>query len=118
MKKLFLLFSIFLLLIACAKKPIVKSQEELKNEIIKVEKDFEKTVSQKGFSEGFYVFADSNAVIKRENDTLIKGKENIKNYYLNPIYKTAKVSWKPDFVEVSIDGNMAYTYGKYVWVAD
>lgn len=118
MKKPFLLFSIFVLLIACVKKPIVKSQEELQNEIIKVEKNFEKVVSQKGISEGFYIFADSNAVIKRENDTLIKGKENIKNYYSTPIYKTAKVSWQPDFVEVSGDGTMAYTYGKYVWIAD
>jgi ketosteroid isomerase-like protein len=25
------------------------------------------------------------------------------------------VTWKPDFVDVSKDGEMAYTYGKFTW---
>jgi hypothetical protein len=58
----------------------------VKLQIVKVEKDFEKTVAEKGLAEGFYQFADSNAVIKRERDTLIIGKKNIKDYYSNPKY--------------------------------
>jgi ketosteroid isomerase-like protein len=83
--------------------------------IVKAEKDFEKMVSEKGIAEGFYHFADENAVIKREHDTLIKGKENIKQYYSNPRYKNASVSWSPDFIDISGNGDLAYTYGKYVW---
>jgi ketosteroid isomerase-like protein len=25
------------------------------------------------------------------------------------------VKWSPDFIDVSKEGDMAYTYGKYVW---
>ena len=82
---------------------------------IQVEKSFEKMSAEKGIAEAFYFFADDSAVIKRENDTLIIGKENIKSYYSNPAYKNALVNWTPDFIDVSVNGNMAYTYGKYLW---
>jgi len=72
-------------------------------------------VVEKGIAEGFWFYADSNAVIKRQNDTLIKGKENIRNYYSAVFYKTASVKWTPDFIEVSESGDMGYTYGKYLW---
>jgi len=80
-----------------------------------VEKSFEKMCEEKGIADAFYFFADDSAVIKRQNDTLIIGKESIKNYYSKDFYKAATVSWSPDFIYVSDDGTMAYTYGKYVW---
>jgi ketosteroid isomerase-like protein len=92
-----------------------KDPEVLKREITESEKAFEKMAAEKGISEAFYFFADDNAVIKRENDTLIVGKINIKAYYERRDNKNATVNWAPDFVEVSKDGTLAYTYGKYVW---
>jgi ketosteroid isomerase-like protein len=83
--------------------------------VFNAENDFKNLALTKGISEAFYTFADDNADIKRENDTLIRGKENIKKYYSNPKFKKASVTWKPDFVEVSKDGEMAFTYGKYIW---
>jgi ketosteroid isomerase-like protein len=74
--------------------------------------------AEKGIAEGFYFFADDSAVIKRQNDTLIIGKDNIKNYYANDFYKKASVLWTPDFIDVSDDGSMAYTYGKYIWTVN
>ena len=90
-------------------------QSHFKTEIMKAENDFNKLVNEKGIAEGFYQFADSNAVIKRENDTLIKGRSNILHYYSDPKYKNASVTWSPDFVEVSQKGDLAYTFGKYIW---
>jgi ketosteroid isomerase-like protein len=55
------------------------------------------------------------AVIKRENDTLIKGKENIRAYYETRELKNATVKWTPDFIEVSESGDLGYTYGQYLW---
>lgn len=92
-------------------------KDKVRKEIFDAEKSFEQLCAEKGIAEGFYYFAADNAVIKRQNDTLIVGKENIKKYYDKEFYKTASVKWAPDFVDVSNDGTMAYTYGKYVWTA-
>jgi len=92
-----------------------KTESELKAEILEAEKAFQKMTTEKGISEAFYVFVDENAVIKRENDTLIIGKNNIKAYYANKSLENAEVIWSPDFIEVSQSGDMAYTYGKYLW---
>ena len=113
-----------MIIISCSKKTEAvnsdssvseQAKQTLKQEVFKTEEDFKNLSQSKGISEAFYTFADSNAVIKRENDSLIKGKKNIKIYYSNPKFKKAAVTWKPDFVDVSNDGTLAYTFGKYVW---
>ncbi len=91
-----------------------KSLNDLKQEIIKTEKEFETAVKEKGVAKAFYYYADENAVIHRQNDTLIKGNENIKKFYQNKIYQHVILSWTPDFVDVSADGTLGYSYGKYV----
>ena len=100
------------LLTAC-QQPINK--EKVKQEIFQTEKAFEKMSSEKGIQEAFYFFADDSAVIKRQNDTLIIGKENIKNYYSNPAFERAKITWTPDFINVSESGDLGYSYGNYLW---
>jgi ketosteroid isomerase-like protein len=90
-------------------------REKAKTDIAQAEKDFEKMAKEKGIADAFWYYADSNATIKRQNDTLIHGKNNIRNYYSGDFYKTASVSWSPDFIDASSDGNMGYTYGKYSW---
>jgi ketosteroid isomerase-like protein len=94
-----------------------QSDKSFKQKIYDSEKLFEKMCAEKGIAEAFYFFADDSAVIKRETDTLIIGKEQIKEYYDKEFYKTAKVNWTPDFIDVSEDGTLAYTYGKYLWVS-
>lgn len=92
-------------------------QEKAKQEIALAEKDFETMAAEKGIAEAFEFFADSNAVIKRSNDSVIPGKENIRKYYSAEFYKNASVKWSPDFVAASEKGDMGYTYGKYVWLS-
>jgi ketosteroid isomerase-like protein len=116
MKNTIKLFIFLSLLSSCSQKPETKNLTYIKLEIIKTEKDFEKLVAEKGPAEGFYQFADSNAVIKREHDTLIVGKNNIKNYYLNQKLQKPTVTWSPDAVTVSDAGDMASSYGKYKWI--
>jgi ketosteroid isomerase-like protein len=106
--------SICLILSACHNQP-VKESGKAKEEIAKADADFEKMAAGKGIAEAFYYYADSNAVIKRSNDTLITGKENIKHYYDAGYFKTASVSWSPDFIEVAANADLGYTFGKYTW---
>lgn len=108
---------ILMILCSCNSKPDKKNTTYIKLQIVKTEKDFEKMVAEKGLAESFYHFADSNAVIKRERDTLIIGKDNIKKYYSNPKYRNITVTWTPDDVRVSDAGDMASSYGKYNWIS-
>jgi ketosteroid isomerase-like protein len=115
MKKVIKLSVFIFLFVGCSPKSKTENLTYTKLEIVKTEKDFEKLVAQKGIAEGFYQFADSNAVIKREHDTLIIGKTNIKNYYLHLNLQNTTVTWSPDAVTVSDAGDMASSYGKYAW---
>lgn len=90
-------------------------QEQARDEIRRAEKDFEKMAVEKGIAEAFSFFADTSAVIKRENDTLISGRDAIRNYYSADYFKSASVKWSPDFTDASEDGKWGYTYGKYIW---
>jgi ketosteroid isomerase-like protein len=112
MKKEAIIFLPLSILLSCSSpkssnesKP---NNENAKQEIEKAEKDFAQMAADKGI-------ADSNVTIKRQNDTLIHGKEDVKIFYSAPFYQKATVKWSPDFVGASIDGDMGYTYGKYVW---
>lgn len=110
-KSLFILISI-LILASCRQKV---NLDTARNEILQTEKAFEKMASEKGLAEAFYYFADENAVIKRGNDSLIIGKENIRHFYDKNANPNAKLSWTPDFIGVSDCGTLGYTYGKYVF---
>ena len=111
MKTIILLSISTLLIVACQSI----DNEKIKNEIFQTEKAFEKMAAEKGVPEAFYYFADEKAVVKRENDTLIIGKENIKIYYTKKNNSNATVNWTPDFIDVANDGTLGYTYGKYAW---
>lgn len=89
---------------------------KLMEEIRQIESQFESDLNMHGAGYAFEKYADSNAVIKRENDTLIIGRAAIKKYYSNTFYTNAKAFWKPDYIGFSQDGTMAYTYGKYRWL--
>jgi ketosteroid isomerase-like protein len=103
-----------ILFFACNNVP-GNNPEKAKEEITNAEKAFNKMAAEKGVAEAFWFFADSNAVIKRGKDSIIHGKEGIRNFYSPDFYKTASVTWSPDFVDASTDGTMGYTYGKYLW---
>lgn len=117
MSKLTLRFTgvLFLALLYSCQSHEHSDPQKAKEEIAKAEKDFEKMAAEKGIAEAFDFFADSNAVIKRGNDSIIHGKAGIKNFYTAPYFKTATVQWSPDFIDVSSTGDMGYTYGQYRW---
>lgn len=115
MRNIFLCLIGFGITMSCTQKTEPKDPAQLKAEVLKTEEDFKNSAQTKGIQAAFYDFAAPDAIIKRDNDSLIKGKEGIKQFFSAPKYGKAAVTWKADFVEVSNDGTLAYTYGKYVW---
>lgn len=91
-------------------------KKEAAAEIAAAEKAFEQMAAEKGIAHAFWFFADSAAVIKRGNDSLIHGKEGIRNFYSAPYFSTARVKWSPDLVEAASSGDMGYTFGRYEWI--
>ena len=108
-----LFLTVCLLIYSCQDKTNNSKKEKAINEIQQAEKDFDKMAAEKGIAEAFWYFADSNAVIRR--DSVIKGKNNIRGFYSKDFYKTATVTWSPDFTDASETGDLGYTYGKYLW---
>ena len=91
------------------------NKEIIKKEIFDTEKAFEAMAADKGIAEAFAYFADENAVINRGGDSVIVGKEAIQNFYFKKNLKNARVTWTPDFIDVSESGDLGYTYGNYCW---
>jgi ketosteroid isomerase-like protein len=110
MKKVFHLPFVLLVLCLVACGPFTDN-EKSKTEIIQTEKDFAKTVKDKGIAVAFYTFADTNAVIKRGPE-LVKGITSISAYYFSHPQK-GELEWTPEFADAS--GELGYTYGPYTY---
>lgn len=89
-------------------------KEKYKQEIFAAEKEFEKTVKEEGLAAGFTKFAAEDAVLLR-GDTLITGKSGINTFYTSRDLTGHELEWTPDFIDVAESGDLAYTYGKYIY---
>jgi ketosteroid isomerase-like protein len=115
MKCLFAIsISMFITLGSCRQKSADNSTDDWKKQVTDAEHSFAVMAVEKGIAAAFEFYADTNAVIKRGNDSLIFGKEGIRDFYSADYYRTTSLQWEPDFVEVAASGDLAYTYGRYV----
>lgn len=105
---------IILVLVGCQTKTTEQQIENWKQEVVSTEKAFAEMAKDKGIEAAFVAFADSNAVINRENSVL-KGVSAVKEFYHSRDLSNVELSWAPDFVDVSSSGDLAYTYGKYIY---
>ncbi len=100
-----------------AEKVTTSQQMEIwKDEVRQTESDFAAMASEKGVPTAFLHFAADHAVLNRDN-MLIKGKATIENYFQEQTLSEVKLNWKPEFVDVSTSGDLAYTYGEFTFSA-
>jgi ketosteroid isomerase-like protein len=105
-----------LLLFSCSADPAKDSVEKWKQEIIEAEQNFALMAAEEGISKAFMAYAAEDAVLMR-NNKLVIGKENLSVLFENQASKpkNEKLSWKPDFVDVSASGDLGYTYGQFTY---
>lgn len=104
---------IVLICLAC-NTPTKKSEPETwKQEIRETEKAFSDMAQKDGVAKAFETYC-ANDVVMMRNNKLVKGKDGLKAYFSHQTSSTHfKLSWEPDFVDVSSSGDLGYTYGKY-----
>ena len=100
------------LISACSQVANDEQTSQWKNEIIKTEKAFSEMAVNEGIPKAFLAFAAENAVLKRGNKLII-GRDAIKGHFNGQNLSEAKLEWLPDFVDVSIAGDLGYSYGHY-----
>lgn len=111
------LFLLILITVSCKNRTSMVDKEKYKQEIIQAERDFAKMAKEQGMQAGFSFFADSNAVMRRADESLIMGKTAIEEHFGKPRYKDAILEWEADFVDVAASGDLGYTYGHYTFEA-
>ena len=103
-------------LFSCNTEPGKDKMERWKQEIADTELSFAEMAEEVGISEAFLSYAAEDAVLMR-NNKLVIGKENLKVLFENQASKPQdeKLRWKPDFVDVSMSGDLGYTYGQFTY---
>ena len=71
---------------------------------------------EKGLIEAFEFYAAADGVIRR-GKKVIQGKNEIRQWYENDVRPGETLSWTPTFVDVSSSGDLAYTYGDYLFTS-
>jgi len=111
-----LILPVILLLSSCTVEIEKDSLEKWKSEIVEAEMNFSAMAAENGIPEAFLSYAADDVVLMR-NNKLVVGKQDLIAYLENqPVnVKNERLSWKPDFVDVSASGDLAYTYGQFIY---
>lgn len=109
----FILVSV--LFFSCNTNKKENSIEKWKQEVINTELAFSELSEKEGVPVAFLTYA-ADDVVTKGGTGLIIGKESLRKSYKS-LEKSTNTSlvWKPDFVDVSSSGDLAYTYGHYIY---
>lgn len=111
-----LVLSLLSVVYSCNNKTVEVDRDQIKEDIVAVETEFAEAAATQGVKNAFLSFAAEEAVLVRGN-RVIKGKVEIENYFEQSTHSDISLNWKPEFVDVSLSGDMAYTYGPYTYNA-
>jgi ketosteroid isomerase-like protein len=106
----------FCCVVGCQQSNTVQDFEKWEAEIMDVEKAFNDMAQEKGLIEAFEFYAAENGVIRR-GKKVIKGKKAIADWYKNDVRPNETLTWIPTYIEVSNTGDMAFTYGDYIFTS-
>lgn len=99
----------------CCKAPTSQEQlEEWKVEVFETEKAFCEMAKREGLDKAFGYYAAEESAIKR-GGKIVQGNKAIADWYANDMRYGDTLIWEPDFIDVSKSGDMAYTYGGFIF---
>lgn len=111
-------YSVLVLIIlnSCTQSPDAATLDGWKKEIREAERDFAAMAEKEGISRAFLYYAADEAVVMR-GDNLFMGKQQLEELFADAASspRDEKLSWSPDFVDVSASGDLGYTYGNYTY---
>jgi ketosteroid isomerase-like protein len=109
------IIAIILLFSSCKTETTSNDKMEVwKAEVRAAEKAFNDMAQKEGLTKAFEYFAAEDGVIRRSKK-IIKGKSAIAEWYKNDVQPGDNLTWTPTFVDVSNSGDMAFTYGDFVF---
>ncbi|GAB5408520.1 MAG: hypothetical protein BalsKO_08850 [Balneolaceae bacterium] len=111
---IFIIIISLLFSIGCSRTGSEHDIERWKAEIVAVEKAFNDMAQEEGLVKAFEYYAANDGVLKRSNK-IIKGKNAIAEWYRNDVKPNETLTWTPTFVDVSVFGDLAYTYGDFTF---
>lgn len=112
MKKASSLLLILCSLVAC--KPNIDLEKE-KQSVLQADKDFSNLSVEKGMNSAFISYCAEEGVLLRPNSMPIEGKTKIADLFNKRDDKKIKLTWSPLYADVAQSGEMAYTYGSWLY---
>ncbi len=103
-----------ILILACTSEQVDLAQR--KQEVLDTEKRFNDHARDQGLKSAFVEFAAPEAALNR-GGRVINGPEAIGTYFDGFDYRSVSLTWEPDFVDVAKSGELAYTYGKFLFTS-
>ncbi|MDB5117085.1 MAG: hypothetical protein JWQ79_2577 [Mucilaginibacter sp.] len=103
MKKILLAAFTFISYTAFAQTPVQVSK------VIDAEDAFDKLVARKGIKEGFLAVADPEGIVFRPQAV------KITDFYGKVEKQPGTLQWQPKFARISLNGDLAFTAGPYVY---
>lgn len=83
------------------------------DDVLAADRAFAAMAKAQGARAAFTAFADADAVLFRAGVGPIKGREAIGRVFEDPPVATPE--WDPEAADVAASGDLAYTWGWYVW---
>jgi ketosteroid isomerase-like protein len=105
------LITLFILLLSCESDNSAKIYH-YKKEVLDTELAFAAMAVEEGIESAFLHYASPLAVLNRNNKA-ITGRDAFKSFFSNPVWKNARLEWKPVYVDAAASGDLAYTWGTY-----
>ena len=110
--KLLSVLVLTIIMVHCSNPKTVEVSAE-KESILKTDREFSDYSSKNGMKKAFLLFGDESMVMLRENSMPVVGKTAFKNLYKNFDDSQMTLVWEPLFADVSISGDLGYSYGIY-----